>query len=178
VGWRARCFSSPGCVHRWLPSIGIFRLLAPLGVPPIALLGTDKLLIPTFVAIDTWQWTPFVTLLMLAGLSALPIEPFEAAVVDGASKWQLFWHITLPLLRPVIVVAVLFRIIDTLKVFEIIYVLTQGGVGASSETLNIYAYRESFEYFHMGYASSLLIVFFFIILLFSLALVRVRRTTW
>lgn len=160
------------------PSIGIFRLLAPLGVPPIALLGTDKLLIPTFVAIDTWQWTPFVTLLMLAGLSALPIEPFEAAVVDGASKWQLFWHITLPLLRPVIVVAVLFRIIDTLKVFEIIYVLTQGGVGASSETLNIYAYRESFEYFHMGYASSLLIVFFFIILLFSLALVRVRRTTW
>jgi multiple sugar transport system permease protein len=160
------------------PSIGIFRLLAPFGVPPIALLATDKLLIPTFVVIDTWQWTPFVALLILAGLSALPTEPFEAAVVDGASKWQLFWYLTLPLLRPVIIVAALFRIIDTLKVFETIYVLTQGGVGASSETLNIYAYRESFEYFHMGYASSLLVVFFFIILLFSLVLVRVRRTTW
>lgn len=160
------------------PSIGILRLLAPLGVPPIALLATDKLLIPTFVMIDTWQWTPFVSLLILAGLSALPDEPFEAAVVDGASSWQLFWCLTLPLLRPVIIVAALFRVIDTLKVFETIYILTQGGVGASAETLNIYGYRESFEYFHMGYASSLLVVFFFIILILSLVLVRVRRVTW
>ncbi|HOG47206.1 MAG TPA: sugar ABC transporter permease [Anaerolineae bacterium] len=157
------------------PSTGVFRLLAPLGVPPITLLATDKLLIPTFVAIDTWQWTPFVALLMLAGLSGLPVEPFEAATIDGASSWQIFWQITLPLLRPVVIVAALFRIIDTLKVFDTIFVLTTGGVGSAGETLNIYAYRESFEYFHMGYAASLLVVFFLIILLFSLVLMRIRR---
>ncbi len=158
------------------PDVGLFGLLSSwLKVPPFAPLASDTWIIPTMVGIDSWQWTPFVTIILMAGLASLPTEPFEAARIDGASPWQSFWYLTLPLLRPFIVVAMLFRLIDTLKVFETIYVLTGWGTGANAETLNIYAFREGFEYFHMGYASSLLVVFFMIILVFSLVLVQLRR---
>ncbi len=158
------------------PDVGLFGLLSSaFGLPPFAPLASDTWIIPTMVVVDTWQWTPFVTLILLAGLASLPTECFEAARIDGARGWQSFWYITLPLLRPFIVVAMLFRLIDTLKVFETIYVLTSWGTGASAETLNIYAFREGFEYFHMGYASALLVVFFGIILVFSLVLARLRR---
>lgn len=160
------------------PNAGVIGLLVPFGFPRLALLSDSSLAIPTFVLVDTWRWTPFVTLILLAGLSALPVEPYEAAIMDGASAWQLFLYITLPLLRPVIFVAMLFRVIDALKVFDTIYVLTGvgGSTRADTETLNIYAFSESFEYFHTGYASALLVVFFFIIFAFSLVLIRGRRT--
>lgn len=158
------------------PDVGFFGLLTGIfHIPPFAPLASDTWIIPTFVVVDTWQWTPFVTLVLMAGLASLPTECFEAARIDGASAWQSFWYITLPLLRPFIVVAMLFRLIDTLKVFETIFILTSWGTGANAETLNIYSFREGFEYFHMGYASSLLVVFFGIILLFSMVLVRLRR---
>ena len=158
------------------PDVGLFGLIGSwLKMPQFAPLASDTWIIPTMAGIDTWQWTPFVTLILMAGLASLPTEPFEAARIDGASAWQSFWYITLPLVRPFIIVAMLFRLIDTLKVFETIYVLTGWGTGASAETLNIYSFREGFEYYHMGYASALLVVFFFIILAFSLILVNLRR---
>lgn len=161
------------------PNSGIIGLLVLLGFPRVALLSDPIWAIPTFVLADTWRWTPFVALILLSGLSSLPEEPYEAAVIDGASPWQLFRFITLPLLRPTIMVAVLFRVIDSLKVFDTIFVLSGlgGGVSSLTETLNIYAYYESFEYFHTGYASSLLVIFFFIVFGISLVLARLRRSS-
>lgn len=160
------------------PNTGVINLLASWGMPKFAPLAERALVIPTLVFVDVWQWTPFVTLIILAGLSALPLEPYEAAVIDGASGRQLFFYITLPLLRPVIIIAALFRTIDSLKTFENIFVLTRGEPAFASETLNLYAYLESFEYYHMGFASALMIVYFLIILIFTVVLLRFRRTAW
>lgn len=160
------------------PNVGVLSLFYQLGLPPIELLSNERLVIPVLVMVDTWRWTPFMTIIILAGLSALPSDPYEAALMDGASSWQLFRYITMPLLRPVLVMAMLFRTIDSLKVFEPVFVLTRGGPRFQSETLNLYAYLESFEYFHLGYASALMVVYFFIILFFSLILIRVRRVEW
>lgn len=158
------------------PTLGILNyFLKSLGLPPGLWIASAKAVIPSLVLVDTWQWTPFITLIALAGLSALPQEPFEAALIDGASGWQTFWHVTLPLLRPTIMVAVLFRTIDALKTFDIIYVMTQGGPGNASETLNIYIFQSGFSYFHMGYASSLLVILFAIVMFISILLTRIRR---
>jgi multiple sugar transport system permease protein len=161
------------------PNSGIFGILVLLGFPRLALLSDPTWSLPTFVLADTWRWTPFVSMIMLSGLSSLPEEPYEAAVIDGASSWQLFRHITLPLLRSTIMVAVVFRVIDSLKVFDTIFVLSgiHGGVLSFAETLNIYSYYESFEYFHTGYASSLLVVFFLIVFGISLVLAKFRRSS-
>ena len=120
----------------------------------------------------------YLALITLAGLATLPIEPYESALIDGASSTQMFWRITLPLLRPTIVVALLFRAIDCLKTFDIIYVMTQGGPGFASETLNVYTFQVGLFYFHIGYASSLLVILFALVLGVSLLLIKVRRGAW
>ena len=116
-----------------------------------------------------------IALIALAGLATLPDEPLEAARVDGANGWQRFWHITLPLLAPTLVVGTLLRAIDALKTFDIIYTMTGGGPAYATETLNIYSYIQGFSYFNMGMASSLLVIFFAIILGVSLLLAQVRN---
>ncbi len=161
------------------PVLGVLRyFLDIVGLPPVEWVSNRLLVIPALVIVDTWQWTPLITLMTLAGLSALPVEPYEAAVIDGASGWQILRYVTLPLLRPVIVVAVLFRSIDAIKTFDIIYVMTQGGPAFASETLNIYIFQTGFNYFHLGYASSLLIVLFIIVMSVSVLLIRFRRVDW
>jgi multiple sugar transport system permease protein len=158
------------------PTLGIMNyFLRGLGLEPALWTSSKTTVIASLALVDTWQWTPFITLIALAGLSALPQEPFEAALMDGASGWQTFWAITLPLLRPTLMVGVLFRTIDALKTFDIIYVMTQGGPGTASETLNIYVFQTGFNYFHMGYASSLLVVLFSLVLFVSLIMMRFRR---
>ena len=116
-----------------------------------------------------------VVLITLAGLASLPTDPFEAAAIDGASTLQTIRRITLPLLLPTIVVAMLLRLIDALKTFDIIYTMTGGGPGFSSETLNVFAYQQAFQYFSFGYAGSVLMVFFAIVLSISLAFTYLRR---
>jgi multiple sugar transport system permease protein len=161
------------------PVLGVLRyFLDIVGLPPVEWVSNRRLVIPALVIVDTWQWTPLITLMTLAGLSALPTEPYEAAVIDGANGWQILRFVTLPLLRPVIVVAVLFRTIDAIKTFDIIYVMTQGGPAFASETLNIYVFQTGFNYFHLGYASSLLIVLFIIVMSVSTLLIRFRRVSW
>lgn len=158
------------------PTLGILNyFLRMLKLPPGLWIASERTVIPALALVDTWQWTPFITLIALAGLSALPHEPFEAALMDGASGWQTFWKVTLPLLRPTLMVAVLFRTIDALKTFDIIYVMTQGGPGNASETLNIYIFQTGFSYFHMGYSSSLLVILFAIVMFISILLTRMRR---
>jgi len=161
------------------PTLGVINyLLRVLHLPPTLSIYAANTVIPALVIVDTWQWVPLIMLITLGGLATLPTEPYEAAMIDGANAFQTFWLITLPLLRPVIVVAILFRSIDALKTYDIIYVMTQGGPGSASETINIYLFLESFQYYHMGYASSVVVIFFAIILGISLLLIKVRRTTW
>jgi multiple sugar transport system permease protein len=109
----------------------------------------------------------------------LPSEPYESAVIDGASQWQMFRHITLPLVLPFIMVALVIRTIDALKTFDTIFVITQGGPGTASETINIYLYLQAFSFYNMGHASAVVVVFFAIIVALSLLLLWVRqRTLW
>ncbi len=116
-------------------------------------------------------------LIALAGLASLPREPYEAAHLDGATARQAFWHITLPLLRPTLVVAILFRAIDALKTFDIIFVMTQGGPANATETVNLLLFNQAFSYFNMGYAASMAVALFALVLGASLILIKVRRTT-
>jgi multiple sugar transport system permease protein len=161
------------------PTIGVLNyFLRALGLPASAWVNSPATVLPSIVLVETWMWTPMVALICLAGLSSLPSEPFESARVDGASGWQVFWHITLPLMRPTLMVAALFRTIDALKVFDVIYVMTEGGPGFASETLNVYVFQSSFKYLHLGYASALIVVFFSLVLGASLLLLRVRRASW
>lgn len=141
----------------------------------VAWLSDRKIVLWSMIMIDTWQWTPFIMLITLAGLSALPTEPYEAAMIDGASPFQLFWYLTLPMLRPTLMVALMFRSIDALKTFDIIYVITQGGPAYASETLNLYGFSQGFAYFNMGYASALLVLYFMLVMGVSYLFIRLRR---
>jgi multiple sugar transport system permease protein len=120
-----------------------------------------------------------VMLIVLGGLATLPIEPLESAVVDGAGAWQILRDITLPLILPFIMVAVVLRTIDALKAFDTIFTITQGGPGTASETINIYLYLQAFSFFRIGHASAVVMVFFVIIVACSLSLLVLRqRMRW
>jgi len=158
------------------PTLGVMNYLVGLvGLGPYKWVSDVRFVIPALAAVDTWEWTPLITLITLAGLATLPLEPYESALIDGATPAQMFWRITLPLLRPTIMVALLFRSIDCLKTFDIIYVMTAGGPGFASETLNVYTFQVGLFYFHIGYASSLLVILFALVLGVSLILIKVRR---
>jgi multiple sugar transport system permease protein len=158
------------------PATGVLNyLLGLVGLPASIWVNDPTLAIPALALVDIWQWTPLVLLIVLGGLASLPVEPYEAAKIDGASGLQTFIYITLPLLRPYIIVAALFRGIDALKTFDTIYVITRGGPAFASETLNLYIYSSAFEYLKMGYSSAMLVVFFLIVLGLSLVLIMVRR---
>jgi len=161
------------------PTLGVMNYLVGLvGLGPYKWVSDVRFVIPALAVVDTWEWTPLITLITLAGLATLPLEPYESALIDGATPAQMFWRITLPLLRPTIVVALLFRSIDCLKTFDIIYVMTAGGPGFASETLNVYTFQVGLFYFHIGYASSLLVILFALVLGVSLILIKVRRGAW
>jgi multiple sugar transport system permease protein len=118
-------------------------------------------------------------LIVLGGLAALPTEPYESALIDGASQWQMFRHITFPMVLPFIMVAVVIRTIDALKAFDTIFVITQGGPGTASETINIYLYLQAFAFYNIGHASAVVVVFFVLIVVLSLLLLYARqRTLW
>ncbi|WP_019532787.1 carbohydrate ABC transporter permease [Paenibacillus ginsengihumi] len=160
------------------PSIGAANmLLKAIGLEPQLFLASMTQVIPSLILVDVWQWTPMVSLILLAGLSTLPTDPYESADVDGANAWQKFIHITLPLLMPTIIIATMLRLIDVLKTYDIIYATTQGGPNLKSETLNIYGYVLGFQYFKFGYASALLVVFFLIVLALTLLLIMFRNRT-
>ena len=141
------------------PNLGVVNhLLGLVGLPPQAWLAAPELALVTLVLVDTWQWTPFILLITAGGLAALPEEPLEAARIDGATAWQAFWYVTLPMLRPFIVVAVTFRAIDAFKTFDIIFVLTGGGPGITTRTLNLLAYNHGIKFLSMGYAAAITIL--------------------
>ncbi len=162
------------------PQLGVLNyLLSLIGIPPQEWIFNQNTVIPSLVAVETWQWTPLVMLIVLGGLASMPRDPFESAEIDGANGWQKFRYITLPMILPFIMVAVIIRSIDALKSFDIIYAMTQGGPGTASETINIYLYNVAFSYYDIGYASAIAVVFFIVIIAMSLVLLALRqRTKW
>jgi len=140
---------------------------------PIIFLVRPEVTIWAMVAAEIWKTTPFMALLLLAGLQLIPHELYEAAALDGASRWQAFWRVTLPLLRPTILVALLFRTIDAVRMFDLPRVLTNGGPGKSTETVVLYTYNTFFTSLNFGYGSTLAVVIFLIVMFVSFIYIKV-----
>lgn len=186
--------------QKWARDVTRSMLLAPMFITPIAVGLTFRFLlndqigaIPellrgigisydffgpgralfTLAFIDVWQWTPFMVLLLLAGLESIPKQPLEAARVDGGSPWYIFRRITLPLLAPVLVVSILLRALDALKVFEYVYATTRGGPGTETQTIQYFTYQTGIQFFRLGEASSMAFVVLAVVL--TVIVVAFRR---
>ncbi len=160
------------------PTIGLANfVLQSLGLPQGLWVSSAASVLPSLIIVDVWQWTPMITLIVLAGLAGLSEEPVEAARVDGASEWQILRYVTIPMVMPVILTAVILRLIDALKTFDIIFAMTGGGPGYASETLNIMAYKYSFEYFRMGQSSVILVVLFLVVFGCSVGIMKLRAAS-
>jgi multiple sugar transport system permease protein len=153
--------------------------LDELGLPRVAWLAGQESALLSLVIVDLWQWTPFIMLAALAALESLPVELYEAATVDGASRWEMLKSITLPLIKPYLVAIVLLRAIDAFKVFDTIYILTGGGPGTATEMLTFYAYVAGFRPFNMGFTATIswaiVIVMSIVFLLFLRAFRRIEE---
>lgn len=141
-------------------------------------LGDPRWALHAAILADVWKTTPFVVLLLLAGLQVIPKDLYRAARIDGASSFQLFRHITLPLLRPVILLVLLFRTMDAGRVFDLIFVLTGGGPANQTETLVVYAYKLLYRTLQFGYGSAVVVATFLFIFALSLVYLRLLRRTW
>jgi len=169
-----------GLIWRLLlhPELGIINYsLGLLGLPQPAWLGDPRLAMLTLVIVDIWHETSFILLILLAGLTALPDELYEAAMIDGASAAQQFRFLTIPLLMPTMLVAVLIRLIAALKTYDLVYILTRGGPGVSTETISYYIYRVAFVFLDMGKSSAMSFMLLIIIVALTLLLMRVMRTS-
>lgn len=158
------------------PDFGIMDFITrALGLGSYNWLGDPQLALVSVIAIHTWQWTPFAFLVLLASLAALPPDIYEAARLDRAGPWQRFRHITLPLLRPAIVIVVILRMVTALSAFAAIFAATGGGPGSATEILNLYAYRLSFTELSVGYGAAVATVLLAITLTVAFGLFAVRR---
>jgi multiple sugar transport system permease protein len=161
VVWRMLYDAEFGMVNYVLSDVLGFVLPQPW-------LGQTSTALMAIIVANIWYMTPFVVLMLSAGLDALPVEPYESAAIDGASRWQVFWNVTLPALKPVLVVVVLIRFIDSFKSFDILYVMTRGGPGRSTTTLSILSYLEGFKFGNMNNAA--VIALFILLVLASVSL--------
>jgi multiple sugar transport system permease protein len=158
------------------PEFGLVDLVTRgLGLGSHNWLGDPQLALISVIAIHTWQWTPFAFLVLLATLSTLPPDVYEAARLDRAGAWQRFVHLTLPLIRPAVVMVVILRMMTALSAFAAIFAATGGGPGSATEILNLYAYRTSFTELNLGYGASLAVVLLAITMLISYFMFRLRR---
>jgi multiple sugar transport system permease protein len=148
-----------------------------LGGGPVQILGHPTRAFLGLVALDVWEWTPLMFLILLAGLQSLPVEPFEAARVDGAGPWRVFVDHTLPMLRPVLAIAIVLRTIDAFGTFDQVFVLTRGGPGEATRLLSIFGYDTAFKFQQTGYAAALFVTMGLLVLAFTLATVRMLRRT-
>jgi multiple sugar transport system permease protein len=155
--WRLLLQGDFGMVTYYLRAVGLLAQNA-------AVLSQPDLVFPTIIAIDVWQWTPFVTLVMLAGLMSLPRAPFEAAMMDGAGPARIFVDVTLPLLRPIIALVLLLRGIDAFKEFDKVFIMTGGGPGTLTELISIYAYRVNFRNWDLGYGAAVAFMVYLVVL--------------
>jgi len=145
----------------------INEILALVGLERIPFLANPAWAMISVILVDVWQWTPFAVLVLLAGLESLPLEPFEAARMDGASRWGEFWYITMPLLAPVIAVVLLIRTMDAFREFDKIFIMTNGGPGTATQTLPIFLYRSGFQDFNMGFSAATGVIMLIIVTVVS-----------
>ncbi len=127
---------------------------------------------------EVWQWTPFMFLVFYSGLATLDVELFDAAKIDGASSWSQLWYLTIPLMQPIIVVAVLIRSLDAIKAFDLIYTLTGGGPGTSTETLSFYIYKVGFQFFRLGYGAAAAFILLIVLSILLTQLLKFLRAVW
>jgi multiple sugar transport system permease protein len=167
-----------GIVFRLLyaSDVGLAATLArSVGLDPPEILGQPNAAFAGLVLLDVWEWTPLMFLILLAGIQSLPVEPFEAARVDGAGAWRTLVDHTQPMLRPTILVAVTLRSIDALTTFDQVYVLTRGGPGTSTQLISIYGYQTFFQFQQFGYAAALLIMVALVVVAAAAAAVALMR---
>lgn len=168
VVWRLMLNSNFGAINGMLKWIGI-------NTTTLTWTASPKLAFASVIAVDVWQWTPFMFLVLLAGLQAIPQEPYEAAVIDGSSTWQTFLNVTLPLLKPAILIALLLRTMDLLRVFDQIFILTEGGPGFATETISLYIYRTAFRFSNFGYAAAMSFVLLILTNIISMSYIRLLQ---
>jgi multiple sugar transport system permease protein len=169
VVWRLLLNPSFGAINGTLKQIGV-------NTESLTWTASPRLAMLSVIAVDVWQWTPFVFLVLLAGLQAIPQEPYEAALIDGSSRWQTFRHVTLPLLKPAILIVLLLRTMDLLRVFDQIFILTEGGPGFATETISLYIYRTAFRFFDFGYAAAMSFVLLALTNVISVVYIRLLQT--
>jgi multiple sugar transport system permease protein len=165
VVWRLMLNPNFGAINGTLKGFG-------LNTDALTWTASPRLALASVIMVDIWQWTPFMFLVLLAGLQAIPQEPYEAARVDGSSAWQTFRYITLPLLKPAILIALLLRTMDLLRVFDQIFILTEGGPGFATETISLYIYRTAFRFGDFGYAAAMSFVLLIVTNIISLFYIR------
>jgi len=169
VVWRLMLNPNFGAINGTLKQIGI-------NTENLTWTASPKLAMFSVIAVDVWQWTPFMFLVLLAGLQAIPQEPYEAALIDGSSRWQTFRHVTLPLLKPAILIALLLRTMDLLRVFDQIFILTEGGPGFATETISLYIYRTAFRFSDFGYAAAMSFVLLALTNIISAVYIRLLQS--
>ncbi|MEP6707699.1 MAG: sugar ABC transporter permease, partial [Pyrinomonadaceae bacterium] len=168
VVWRLMLNPNFGAVNGTLKRFG-------LNTSSLTWTSSPRLAMLSVIAVDVWQWTPFMFLILLAGLQAIPQEPYEAALIDGSTPWQTFRNVTLPLLKPAILVALLLRTMDLLRVFDQVFILTEGGPGFATETISLYIYRTAFRFSNFGYAAAMSFVLLIITNIISAFYIRVLQ---
>jgi multiple sugar transport system permease protein len=165
VGMIWKLFYDPGSgfINHYLLKWGLIQ-------DPIAFLGRPEFAMPAIMLADIWQWTAFCFILILAALQSLPHDPYEAAAVDGASGWQVFRRLTLPMVLPAVIITFLFRLLIALKVFDLVFMLTYGGPGTSTQVASFYIYKTGFTLFKTGYAASMTVLVFILVSLIATGL--------
>ena len=171
-------FSVVGLMWRYMynPQFGVFnQLLTALNLPTIPWLSDPDWALPSIIIADIWQWTPFIFILALAALQSLPRSALEAARIDGASAWQQIIYVKIPLMMPVLVVAALLRLIDAFKVLEVIFIMTNGGPGLSTEILSLRIYKTAFVAWDLGRAAALSNLLLGLVMLITVAMIIVNK---
>jgi multiple sugar transport system permease protein len=170
-----------GIVFRliYASDVGLFTAVNEriLGGEQVQILSQEGTAFLGLVGLDVWEWTPLMFLILLAGIQSLPVEPFEAARVDGAGSWRVFLDHTLPLLRPVLAVAIVLRTIDAFTTFDQVFVLTRGGPGTATQLISIYGYNTAFKFQQVGFAAAMLFMVAVVVLAFAFIAVRLIRRT-
>ncbi|NOY10358.1 MAG: sugar ABC transporter permease [Spirochaetes bacterium] len=152
----------------YIPDFGVLNyLLGLIGIKGMIWEASVKTALFSLIILDIWEWTPFMFLILLAGLQAIPTDPYEAAIVDGANKFQIFKFITWPLLIPAVLIALLLRLMDTLRIFDQVFIMTGGGPANATETISLYIYRHAFRFSNIGYATAMSFIMLIITVIIS-----------
>lgn len=170
--WKYMLFPNSGLISYYANA-----LAGLIGIEPPTFLNEPGSALQTLIFIDVWQWTPFMFLILHAGLAAIPAEPYEAAEIDGAGAWRVFWTITMPMLKPAILIALVIRTMDAFRTYDQIAVLTAGGPGNSTETLNIWLTNLAFRFFDVSKGAALSLIIFVLILVMSTIFIRILSRT-